>query len=526
MGGEPSQEVPAAPGPRTARKAKRKTAGELGAAPPAGGVPPNGASAQGGKGPAQAARGHPKGSVQAALGLTVAAGDKYEYTPLVQLFNEARSQTKKRFNAWAVVLRVGRVRPTTGADVYTTVEVADETLHPGHRTNDMAASLVLFAEPAAGRRLASLVLCPGDLVRLHRVSVKVWEGRLQLSGNVSKRLGGGVTAVLSLHPLGSRPDQAFDQAPAGGGSGSGSSSSSGGGSSSSSGGGSSSSSSSSIGDGGDGDGRVSTKRARLSAEAAGDADGGAGGSDGEGGFGLGRPLAESHPYVLHSEPLLVAAGLDLARRVQAVQPAAGPDGQWEEDGDEEPEVEEFLLTKSSQGATAPDLAGARVKKLSRFAFRCSAPRGPFSTSNAAALSPGPGGQTVSWPFFFVLNFILLGLALGLAASLLSAACRPPLLGAAAERWARLAEVPRLMEHGNAWGGGAAGEGFTPFDRMKVYRQRAGAFLGGWGFGGLGLWGLGLWGVLGLWGGWGFSGGWGAGGLRVLTSIRRLINLVS
>lgn len=32
-------------------------------------------------------------------------------------------------------------------------------------------------------------------------SVKLWEGRLQLSGNVSKRLSGGVTAALVLHPL-------------------------------------------------------------------------------------------------------------------------------------------------------------------------------------------------------------------------------------------------------------------------------------------------------------------------------------
>jgi len=31
--------------------------------------------------------------------------------------------------------------------------------------------------------------------------VKLWEGRLQLSGNVSKRLSGGVTAALVLHPL-------------------------------------------------------------------------------------------------------------------------------------------------------------------------------------------------------------------------------------------------------------------------------------------------------------------------------------
>jgi hypothetical protein len=34
-----------------------------------------------------------------------------------------------------------------------------------------------------------------------RCSVKLWEGRLQLSGNVSKRLSGGVTAALVLHPL-------------------------------------------------------------------------------------------------------------------------------------------------------------------------------------------------------------------------------------------------------------------------------------------------------------------------------------
>jgi len=121
-----------------------------------------------------------------------------QYVSLADLRRVAAAGGKGRYNTWGVVVRYkGHPRMSRSGDWYITVEVTDSALSQ----EDDCATIMLFAQAQQQRLLSQLVRGVGDVVRLHRVTAKLWQHRLQLTGKINSSSSNRVVSgAVAFHP--------------------------------------------------------------------------------------------------------------------------------------------------------------------------------------------------------------------------------------------------------------------------------------------------------------------------------------